>query len=143
MSKHEAMKLYLSAHIEEIAGRVLNFNFSASEEGSIAFLTEYSDKNIKVYKSGYKREYGFAILISKPYSSSTDDINLEAMDMAQAFSDWIDNQHKIKNYPDFGEKCTIQKIESLQNMPNLSGIDESGTIAQYMLQCKVTYYESK
>lgn len=142
MSKHQAMTTYLSSHVSEIAGEALKFNFSTNESGSIAFLTQYSDKEIKKYKSGSKKQYGFAILITKPYSKEDDNLNLLAMEMAQAFQDWIDAQDKIKNYPVF-TGCDVLKIESLQDMPNLSGVDETETLAQYMLQCRVTYYESK
>ncbi|SHI42727.1 hypothetical protein [Parasporobacterium paucivorans] len=143
MSKHEAMQTYLQDHVTTIAGRVLDFNVGRPEVESISFLTQYANKDIKRYLSGAIREYGFAILIQKPYSVDNDDVNMLAMEMAQGFQDWIDEQNKAKNYPDFGTSCNVTRIESMQNMPNLSGIDESGTVAQYMLQCKVTYYEAK
>ena len=142
MSKHDAMKAYLEAEVLAVVGNVLNFNVSTGTPDTIAFITSYADKVVKKYLYGNAvKEYGFAIIITKNYSQNTDDLNLLAMNMAQAFGDWIDAQNSAKVFPDFGAKCQVRKIESLQNMPNLADINEDGTIAKYMLQCKVTYYE--
>lgn len=143
-TKHEIMKAYLEPQVLTVVGNVLNFNVSTDVPETIAFVTEYANKYIKrfVRDSGIK-EYGFAILITKSFSVNTDDLNLLAMNMAQAFGDWIDAQNKAKIFPNFGSKCHVRKIESLQNMPNLADIDLNACIAKYMLQCKVTYYEEE
>ncbi len=144
MSKHDAMVAYMSPKVEELAGRLLNFNVSPGEEGNISFLTNYSDKIRKKYiRVGSEKEYGFTIVITRTFSDGTDDLNLDAMNFAQEFMDWIDEQDKKKNYPDFGDKCQIKKIENLQNMPNLASVDWENMIAQYMLQCRVIYFEKE
>lgn len=142
MSKHDSMKDYLEPHVVEIFGNSLGVNFSVDTPDTVGFITTYVDKWVKRYmrNTGIK-EYGFAILLSLAYSQGTDDLNLIALNLAQAFGDWIDAQNKSKNLPDFGNKCRTMKIESLQNMPNLAEINEAGTVAKYMLQCEVTYYE--
>lgn len=144
MSKHDAMVDYLSPHTMEIIGNALGFNFTRDTPGTASFVTTYADKWVKKYmrNSGIKA-YGFAIILSLNYSQNTDDLNVTMMNLAQAFGDWIDAQHKAKNYPDFGPKCKVSKVESLQNMPNVAQINEDGTAAKYMLQCKVTYYEEE
>lgn len=144
MSKHDAMVAYMSPKVEELAGRLLNFNVSPGEEENISFLTNYSDKIRKKYiRVGSEKEYGFTIVITRTFSDGTDDLNLDAMNFAQEFMDWIDDQDKKKNYPDFGNKCQIKKIENLQNMPNLASVDWENMIAQYMLQCRVIYFEKE
>lgn len=144
MSKHDAMVAYMSPKVEELAGRLLNFNVSPGEEGNISFLTNYSDKIRKKYiRVGSEKEYGFTIVITRTFSDGTDDLNLDAMNFAQEFIDWIDERDKKKNYPDFGDKCQIKKIENLQNMPNLASVDWENMIAQYMLQCRVIYFEKE
>ena len=65
------------------------------------------------------------------------------MNFAQSFMDWLDEQDRNKDYPDFGENCKIEKMECLQNMPNLSGINQNGTMARYMIQARVIYKERK
>lgn len=65
------------------------------------------------------------------------------MNFAQAFMDWLDQQNEKKVFPNFGEACEIQKMENLQNMPNLSGVNQDGTMARYMIQARIVYKERK
>lgn len=144
MTKHDAMVEYMSPKVEELVGRLLNFNVSPGEEGNISFLTNYSDKLRKKYiRVGAEKEYGFTVVITRTFSEGTDDLNLDAMNFSQEFMDWIDEQDKKKIFPDFGEKCQVKKIENLQNMPNLASVDWENMIAQYMLQCRVIYFEKE
>lgn len=144
MSKHDAVKAYFQPKVEELAGSMFNFNFSPESTDSISLITNYSDKVKKKYITGdVQKEYGFSIVIVKEYSSETDDLNLEAMNFAQAFMDWLDSQNEKKEYPDFGENCAIEKMENLQNMPNLSGVNYEAGLARYMMQARIIYRERK
>ena len=144
MSKHDAVKAYFEPKIKELAGSMLNFNFSPESPDKISLITNYSDRVRKAYITGDKqKEYGFSIIIVKPYSSDEDDLNLEAMNFAQAFMDWLDEQNSKGEYPDFGERCTIEKMENLQNMPNLSGINAEEGLARYMIQARIIYNETE
>lgn len=144
MSKHDAVKGYFEPVVEELAGNLLNFNFSPESADSISLITNYSDKVRKRYITGEtQKEYGFSIVIVKAYSSNQDDLNLEAMNFAQAFMDWLDEQNKKKIYPDFGENCVIEKMENLQNMPNLSGVNYEAGLARYMIQVRIVYTENE
>ena len=55
--------------------------------------------------------------------------------------DWLDEQNRQKIFPDFGEDCEVEKIENLQNMPNLAGINAEESLARYMLQGRILYRE--
>ena len=141
-TKHDAMIAYLQPHVQSVIGNNLNFNVSVGTPDSIAFIPEYANKFIKrMLRGSGTKEYGFAIIITKQFSVGSDDLNLLAMNMAQAFNDWIDTQNTAKLFPDFGVKCQVRKIEPVQNMPNLADVNIEESIAKYMLQCKVTYYE--
>lgn len=143
MTKHDAVKAYFEPKILELVKENIHFNFSPDSNDSVALITNYSDKVVKKFITrDVKKQYGFTILITKAYSSDDDDLNLEAMNFAQAFMDWIDEQNEKKEFPDFGERCTVEKMENLQNMPNLSGISEEGT-ARYMMQARILYRERK
>ena len=144
VTKHDAMKAYFEPKVIELVGDLLTFNFPPESPDSIAFVTNYSDKVLKKYiRIGAEKEYGFSIIITKAYSTSADDLNLEAMNFAQAFMDWVDEQDRKKDYPDFPDHCQIKKIENLQNMPNLAGINAKEGLARYMLQCRVVYFEKE
>lgn len=143
MTKHEAMKAYIEPKVLEV-GKMLNFNFSDDSPDSFALITNYSDKVIKKYiRIGADKAYGFTVIVTKGFSTSADDLNLEAMNFAQSFMDWIEEQNKEKKYPDFGEKCQVKKIENLQDIPNLAEVDAENAIARYMMQCRVVYFEKE
>lgn len=144
MTKHDAMKAYFEPKVSELVGDLLSFNFSPESPDSIAFITNYSDKIRKKYiRAGSEKEYGFTILITKSYSVDQDDLNLEAMNFCQAFMDWMEEQDRGKAYPEFPENCQIRKMECLQNMPNLAGVNAKEGLARYMIQCRVVYYEKE
>lgn len=144
MTKHDAVKAYFEPKMQELAGDILGFNFSPESEDSISLITSYSDKVVKRFVTGKERkQYGFTIVIVKQYSSEGDDLNLEAMNFAQAFMDWLEEQNQSCVFPDFGENCEVEKIENLQNMPNLSGVNYKAGLARYMIQARIIYTERK
>ena len=108
-------------------------------------ITELCDagKIITKYVRAADKEYGFTILITWHYSSELDDLNLQAMNLGQLFMDWIDEQNRMKNFPNFGENCQVKRIENLQNMPNLATVDWESGIAQYQIPCRVIYFEKE
>lgn len=87
----------------------MNFNFSPESEDAVSFITNYSDKVRKSYIRAAEKEYGFTIVITKTYSTYGDDLNLEAMNLAQAFMDWIFSQNRKRIYPEFPDNCQIKK----------------------------------
>lgn len=142
MTKHDAVKAYFEPKVVELVEKKLNFNFSPESPDSISIITRYSDKIVRSFITGdTEKEYGFSIIIVKQYSTDTDDLNLEAMNFAQAFMDWLDEQNKNKIFPDFGKNCEVFKIENLQNMPNLAGINAEASLARYMIQGRILYRE--
>lgn len=142
MTKHDAVKKYFEPKVLELAGDILSFNFSPESPDSFSLITNYSDKIVKEFICGdVRKAYGFAITIIKAYSTSGDDLNLECMNFAQAFMDWMELQDREKIYPDFGMNCEIEKMEVLQNMPNLSGVNAEAGLARYMIQGRILYRE--
>lgn len=143
MTKHDAMKSYFEPKVQELAGEQLRFNNSTENQGVISLITNYSDKVRKKYIRATEKEYAFTIQITKPYSCDSDDLNLEVMNFVQSFMDWLEEQNKKKNYPEFPDNCQIKKMENLQNMPNLAGINAKEGLARYMIQCKLIYFEKE
>lgn len=143
MTKHDAMKQFVEEKVFELAGRMVSFNFSDDKAGSISFITEYSSKISKKYVRAADKEYGFSVVITWHFSSDTDDLNVDAMNFAQNFMDWIDDQNRIGNFPDFGIGCQVKKIENIQNMPNLAAVDWDNMVAQYVIPCRVLYFEKE
>lgn len=143
MTKHEVMKAYVEEKVSDLVNGLVSFNFANDSPDSVSFLTNYSGKIIRKYIRAADKEYGFSILITWHYSTETDDLNMQAMNFAQNFIDWIEEKNRKKEFPDFGSKCQIKKIENLQNMPNLAVVDWENMKAQYMIQCRVLYFEKE
>lgn len=104
MTKHDAVTTYFQPKAEELAGQYLGFNFSDDYSG-ISLVTNYSDKLLRKYLWGAEKEYGFSIVIVQPYSTDMDDLNLTAMNFAQVFMDWLEEENKKCNYPEFPDGC--------------------------------------
>ena len=137
---HETIKNYLEPIVEELAGTILQFNFSPEASGSVSFVTRFSERLVRKFINGdEEKEYGFALVIVKDYSTETDDINMEAMAFADQFTDWIQAQDDAKNYPDLGEDAEVKSVESLQNMADLASVNAEEGLARYMLQGRITY----
>ena len=142
MTKHEAVKEYFQIKVIELAEQNIQFNFSPENVDSISIITRYAGQEVRKFITGdTEKEYGFAIKITKPYSTDLDEVNIEAMNFAQAFMDWLEEQNRNKIFPDFGESCKVELIENLQNMPNIAWIDSEAGVAQYMVQGRILYIE--
>ena len=143
MTRHEAVKDFFEDKVEELVGNVLGFNYSPENIETAAIIPQYSDRNIRTYITGdTQRAYDFTFIIVRLYSTEPLDVlNLEAMDLGQAFMDWIEEQDREKNYPDFGDNCEIERMEVLQNMPNLASVNAEEGTARYMIQGRIVYRE--
>lgn len=140
MTIHEAVKEYFQPKVIELVEKNVQFNFSPESKDNISIITRYADKVVRSFINGDEElEYGFAIVIVKQYSTDSDDLNLESMNFVQAFMSWLDEQNKNKVFPDFGKNCEVEKIENLQNMPNLAGINSKEFLARYMVQGRILY----
>ena len=143
MTKHEAMKYYVQEKVEELAKGLVSFNYANDSPFSISFLTNYSGKVVKKYIRAADKEYGFSILATWPFSTVSDELNMQAMVFVQSFMDWIEEQNEKKNFPDFGRECQVKKVENLQNMPSLAAVDWENMRAQYVIRCRVLYFEKE
>lgn len=143
MTKHEIMMEYVSDKVQDLCDSILTFNYADGGPHSVSFLTNYSGKIVKKYVRSADKEYGFTILITWHYSLEIDDLNLQAMNLGQGFMDWIEEQNRKRDFPDFGDNCQVKKIENLQNMPNLATVDWENKVAQYQIPCRVLYFEKE
>ncbi len=142
LTKHDAVKKFFEPIVRGLAGEMIGFNFSPESRDNIALITSYSDRVVQKYITGRAlKEYAFSIIIVKAYSTEDDDLNIEAMNFAESFMTWLEEQNKVRNFPDFGVGCQIVEMENLQNMPNLSGINAEEGLARYMIQARIRYEE--
>lgn len=139
MSKHSAMVEYLKQYPG--LRSFLYFNTATDKLGNVSVQTVYSDEWEKRQLRGHGiKRYDFALVSMVPQDSGTSSSNVDQMEDVQTFMEWITEQDRMRNFPDF-ENCKVISIENLQNMPNLAGVNAAGSVAKYMCQCRVRYYE--
>lgn len=121
----------------------LYFNFTPAEEGVTGVAPISGETVLKRYLGGYAlKEYDFGVVQFKSVNTDVPNNNDNATEMydVDLLMDWIKEQDKQRNYPNF-EGCTIQRVEVLNNMPVVTGQDDE--VAKYMCQCRVTYLEKE
>jgi len=120
-----------------------NFVNETNADSNTSLLTDGYGHLVKTYTDGDKlKKFQCVIRQVKPlsrYSNTTE--NIEQMQYVQEFLDWINEQGKLKNFPDFGEKCEVQRMGTPDGVdyPMLAGVYE-GT-ALYSFPFEVTYIE--
>lgn len=142
MTKYEGLVTFLKQYPP--LNEILYFNNTQEIADTSSVNTVYSDYAVQEYTCGNSdREFVFAIKQMKQYDSAgTSGINRQTMEEVQAFMDWIDEQNKKRNFPEFPGNCFVYKIENLQNMPEIAGTNDQG-LAEYMFQCRVCYTEER
>lgn len=117
----------------------LFFNSMVDQIGNTAVQTVSGETWEKKYVRGHGiKQWDFAIVKIAQADTGTSDINADETQAVQDFMDWIDEQNKAGNFPDFSPGVVLS-IENLQNMPNFAGIDQNEGAAKYMFQCRVRY----
>ena len=139
-NKHDAVWNWLYQN-EQI--KRLYFNFSDTETGNTVIATDGGNNKLKEYTDGsILRAYDFALIQYLPLNTVdvNSNENAEVMFDAEQLMEWIDEQNEKRNFPIF-KGCTVTKVENLQNMPNVAGMDD--TRAKYLFSCRITYLQRK
>lgn len=70
--------------------------------------------------------------------------NVEDMFDVQGIIDWIEEQKEAQNFPDFGENCVIDNMETTSDTPNLNGIDSGvmPALAKYSITIQIDYIDN-
>jgi hypothetical protein len=119
------------------------FNFLTENADSFAIVPIAGNPFEKQYLGGALKRYNFALQAMQNLSQTTDDVNTRAMLIMRQWQDWIEEQERTKNYPDFGAKCSDYKLENLSNMPQLAEIFQDGKAGKYQFVASLRYYEKK
>lgn len=152
MDKNQALIDYILT-CEPIYNSPLYFNFADVKNGVNQFLTLSNDKNInQPYIDGsVKKMFSFTIISYLTISNNPivkvqgiNNENISDMNIVQKLIDWIADQERLKNYPNFGEKCLVEKISTTTDNPRLDQIDatQSNPLARYSFTIQVEYIDN-
>lgn len=118
----------------------LYFNATPMIVGTVAMNSVSGDRVYKRFVDGsVQRRVVFAIDMVLSYDDAgTSDVNMNAINEVNKFSEWIEEQLSLQNVPDFGKNRTIESIEVLTNVPSLL-VDNTNGLAKYQFQARIEY----
>lgn len=116
------------------------FAFSQSDIDGTSVVPISSDEWLTRYLDGTgEKLYTMSLIQYKDLSNTPNSsTNAETQHSIEGIMDWINEQNKIKNFPDFGSN-RIEEITVLENVPELSEIDNNR--AKYIFSVQIKYYK--
>ena len=151
VDKHQAVVDFLLT-CPSIQDSPLYFNFVEAEDKNKQFLTMSNDKAIdRPFIDGtVQKRYTFTIqdyrsIAFNPLIPANVQSNENVEDLLdfQGIIDWITEQAKAENYPNFGDKCLIESMKALSDNPNMNGIQSAGSLllAKYSVNIQIEYLD--
>lgn len=149
--KNQAIIDYLNS-CPYVTDNPLFFNFGNAKDSDVQIVVQSNDVSLnKTYIDGsILKRFTFNLLIYKSVSYNPlvmvdgyPNENVEEIREVQNIIDWITEQNKLENFPDFGSDCTIESIEALTNNPVMNGVNSSvmPPLATYSISIRITYYD--
>ena len=137
----------------DIANSELYFNFINAEDDNKQIITESNDKfsNRSYIDGSVLKQYTFTLIDFKSITDSAlvliqnyPNENVVDISDVQILINWINEQNKLQNFPDFGEDCEVQSIETTSENPNFEGINTevTPTLAMYSISIKIEYIDN-
>lgn len=152
IDKNKAVVDYL-LQCTDIYDSPLYFNLVNAQDNSIHILTTAEDKALsQPYVDGsISKRCTFNLIIFKSISDMElvkadgyPNENIEELNAVQKLIDWIQEQQDLHNYPDFGENCFIDNIDTETDEPRFNGIDTevSPPLAMYSIAIIIEYLDT-
>ena len=103
-----------------------------------------ADKTIKKYLDGSTEKYSDTFVncfhsANFNCEDTKDSENLADLSFCQGICDWVKEQGKIKNYPQF-DGCMIHDVYPLPENPQVAGVDVNH-IAKFAISFRTEYLE--
>lgn len=152
VDKNAAVIAYLR-QCPALANSPLYFNYGQEEDASKQIITEGNDKAInKPFINGsVMKQYTFTLIDFRsitnamlPATYIAVSENVEELFDVHAIIDWISEQDDVRNYPNFGDKCVIERIYCSTDQPMLTGINASvaPALARYTINIQIEYLDN-
>ena len=157
-SKEQAIIDYLLT-CDSVKNDPLFFNFINAKDKNKQIIILPNEKSINqpFVDGSIRKRYTFTIIDFRSVSynalvtalgttTSSQQIPNENVDEfldVQGIIDWITQQNKERNFPDFGDKCVIEEIRALTDNPNLNGVDTNvkPSLAKYSVSIQIDYID--
>lgn len=157
-SKEQAIIDFLIT-CDSIKNSPLYFNFINAQDKNKQIITLPNEKSIDqpFVNGSIRKRYTFTIIDFRSVSynalvtalgtttgSQIPNENVDEFLDVQGIIDWITQQNKARNYPDFGESCIIEEMRALTDNPNLNGVDTKvkPSLAKYSVSIQIDYIDN-
>lgn len=159
IDKNKAVIEYL-LQCPDIYDSPLYFNLIDAKDNTIQILTQAEDKTLSRpnIDGSVNKKYTFTLItfksiseleIVKPVGTGTDveeypNENIDELQAVQLLIDWILAQEDLKNYPNFGDDCIIDSIDTTTDYPRFDGINTEMTppLAMYSIAVVIEYLDT-
>lgn len=136
-----------------IADNPLFFNFLNAGDENKQIITQANDVAInRNYIDGsVMRRFTFTLIDFRsvsyepiPKVSGYTSENVEELLDVQGILDWVNEQADLQNYPDFGQDCIIDVMQTTSDNPSLNGVDTQVTpaLAKYSISIQIDYIDT-
>ena len=120
----------------------LNFITTYPNIQTSPLFVNFINANRKYVDGSVLKRYTFSLIITKSVTNlavAKDGMlseNIDDIADIQAFMDWINEQGENQVYPDFGENCVIEEMQTTSENPSLDGINTevSPALALYSME---------
>lgn len=138
ISKHKVMQEWVQSFLDD---NYLYFEQADAYPHVRTLVPNFGDYVNKTDITGAKyKSYSFVFVGYEKLDYGTSDVNSENMEIFDKFNEWLEEQQKNQNFPDFGDNCSEYDIIILQNMAHLATISDDN-LAKYMLGARIDYVE--
>jgi hypothetical protein len=121
----------------------INFNAMKNEINNTSVMSENVGLETINYNDGSRRiTMPFQVSMVKAYDTEQSDTNIDGMSKASEFIDWIRAQNDIANYPDLGDDVCVEELLVENEVPDFL-VSTDGTLANYVVNCKIIYLVEK
>lgn len=121
----------------------INFNAMKNEINNTSVMSENVGIETINYNDGSRRiTMPFQVSMVKAYDTEQSDTNIDGMSKASEFIDWIRAQNDIANYPDLGDEVCVEELLVENEIPEFL-VSTDGTLANYVVNCKIIYLVEK
>lgn len=142
MNKAQAVKEFIKTC--PMVGYDMFFNFvdTTNENGNTSLLTSGYGSVVKKYVDGTAlKRFECVIRQTKPLSRyPNDDENVDQFQCVQQFLDWVNQQGKEKNFPDFGADCPIHRMGTPEGVcyPMQAGLTDGTALYEFPFEILYT-----
>ena len=150
MDKTKAVLNFITTY-DGIETSPIFVNFINAKNDDIQLLTSENETvlNRKFIDGSVMKQYTFTIVVTKSITSlaiAKDGLlseNIDDLADMQKFMDWINEQGYNRNFPDFGENCTIEEMHTTAENPSITGINTEANpaLALYNIEIRIDYID--